>query len=89
MVDIALVHDSLTAAPAQQIPYPESCGAGREHDRSALELRHGREALPATSCRGRLIDTRLVRAEMARLRGPRPATSVYRARVRTTIPGAA
>jgi hypothetical protein len=33
-----------------------------------------------------LIDTRVVRAELARLRAPRPATQVYSARViRSTI----
>jgi hypothetical protein len=33
-----------------------------------------------------LIDTRLVRAELARLRAPRPATHVYSAReIRSTI----
>ncbi len=33
-----------------------------------------------------LLDTRLVRAELARLRGPAPATRLYRpARVRSTL----
>jgi hypothetical protein len=37
-----------------------------------------------------LIDTRLVRAELARLRAPRPATTVYRARaIHSTISGEA
>jgi hypothetical protein len=36
-----------------------------------------------------LIDTRLVRAELARLRGPRPATQLLQARiVRSTISAA-
>jgi hypothetical protein len=46
----------------------------------------GREGWRAAS----LIDTRLVRAELARLRGPRPATTVYKARaIRSTISGEA
>ncbi len=37
-----------------------------------------------------LIDTRLVRAELARLRAPRPATTVHRAHaIRSTISGEA
>jgi len=40
----------------------------------------------AVSCRARLIDTRLVRVELARLRAPRPGTEVYAARVvRSTV----
>jgi len=38
--------------------------------------------------RSTLIDTRLVRAEMARLRAPRPATEIHAARiVRSTLTG--
>jgi hypothetical protein len=38
------------------------------------------------SRRATLIDTRLVRAELARLRGPRPGTQVHSARViRSTL----
>jgi hypothetical protein len=40
----------------------------------------------ASRTRASLIDTRLVRSELARLRGPQPATDVYRARVvRSTV----
>jgi hypothetical protein len=38
--------------------------------------------------RSTLIDTRLVRAELARLRAPRPATEIHTARVtRSTLSG--
>jgi hypothetical protein len=54
----------------------------------AAQARVGREAvssrragLPIASCRTTLIDMRLVRAELARLRGPRPGTEIHRARV--------
>jgi hypothetical protein len=47
----------------------------------------GREGQRATtSFRANLIDTRLVQAELARLRGPRPATKLYSAReTRSTV----
>ena len=46
----------------------------------------GDERLPAAPARASLIDTRLVRTELARLRGPRPGTEVHRARVvRSTV----
>jgi hypothetical protein len=45
-----------------------------------------REGLRPGSYRTGAIDTRLVRAELARLRGPQPATRVYSARmIRSTI----
>ncbi len=45
-----------------------------------------REGRRAASRRASLIDTRLVRAELARLRGPRPGTRLHSARaVRSTI----
>jgi hypothetical protein len=48
----------------------------------------GRDGWRTAGCRAGLIDTRLVRAELARLRGPRPGTQVYSARViRSTIAG--
>jgi hypothetical protein len=38
--------------------------------------------------RSTLIDTRLVRAELARLRAPRPATEIHAARItRSTLTG--
>jgi hypothetical protein len=49
---------------------------------------HAREALQLASARSGLIDTRLVRAELARLRAPRPGTPVYVARaVSSTVSG--
>jgi hypothetical protein len=48
-----------------------------------------RESWVAASCRATLIDTRLVRAELARLRGPRPGTEIHAARmIRSSIPTA-
>jgi hypothetical protein len=41
----------------------------------------GREGLRPTKHPTGLIDTRMVRAELARLRAPRPATQVYSARM--------
>lgn len=60
----------------------------------ATQARIGREAisgrragLPIASCRATLIDTRLVRAELARLRGPRPGTEIRTAgMIRSSIP---
>jgi hypothetical protein len=40
-----------------------------------------REGLRPAKQRAGLIDTRMVRAELARLRAPRPATQVYSARM--------
>jgi hypothetical protein len=46
----------------------------------------GGEDLRAARERARLIDTRLVRAELARLRGPRVQTELYRAgTIRSTL----
>ena len=82
------MRNSPFAAPARQIVYPEEHGVAPAGSCGVCEPSLGRESLPAASLRGRLIDTRLVRVELARLRGPRPATGVYRARVtRTTISG--
>jgi len=48
-----------------------------------------RAGLPMASARATLIDTRLVRAELARLRGPRPGTEIHRAgMIRSSIPAA-
>jgi hypothetical protein len=60
-------------------PAREKAEAVRVVDR--VEWRIARE-------RSTLIDTRLVRAELARLRGPRAETEVYRARaIRSTLSG--
>jgi hypothetical protein len=48
-----------------------------------------RERLLVASARSSLIDTRLVRVELARLRGPRPGTQVHAARsMRSTVSSA-
>jgi hypothetical protein len=47
-----------------------------------------REGLQIAGARSGLIDTRLVRAELVRLRAPRPGTPVYVARaVSSTLAG--
>jgi hypothetical protein len=59
----------------------------------APETKHLDRARPSSGWRsldGRstLIDTRLVRAELARLRAPRPATEIHAARItRSTLSG--
>jgi hypothetical protein len=72
-----------TDPPAVQSPaqFPEA-------EQQSAPVSH--EGWAAASCRATLIDTRLVRAELARLRGPRPGTEIHRARmIRSSIPAAA
>jgi hypothetical protein len=57
---------------------------------SRESISSSRESISPATARARLIDTRLVRAELARLRGPSPATAVPKARaIRSTIAGSA
>jgi hypothetical protein len=68
------VRSPIPAAPAHSAP------ARKAVRFDALDARL------VASCSASLIDTRLVRAELARLRGPRPGTRVYSARaIRSTI----
>jgi hypothetical protein len=63
-------------------------GSHVAHDWTGRGAWRSREQPLALSCRAELIDTRLVRAELARLRGPRPATESPSARaIRSTVAG--